>query len=150
MSKYYEDYQIGESAETCPRTVTEADLSIMLGIARYMEPLMIDEEFAKKSHFGTRIAPGRLILLFMGGAAGQTGIFGLENLIGLVGFDNIKFKNPLRAGDTIRTVIEITGKKVTSKPGRGIIFHTETCYNQNDEVLATLDCAHLIAQRPVE
>ena len=144
MSKFYEDYIVGEKRVTPGRTVTEADISIMLGITRYMEPLMIDEEFAKKAHFGKRIAPGRMILLFMGGMAGNTGVFGLEEVIGLVGFDNIKFKNPLMAGDTIYVELEITGKKETSKPDRGVIFHTETCTNQRGEVLATLDSAHLI------
>lgn len=147
MAKFYEDYIVGEKRTTPGRTVTESDISMMLGITRYMEPLMIDEEFAKKAHFGARIAPGRMILLFMGGMAGNTGIFGLEEVIGLVGFDNIKFKNPLMAGDTIYVELEITEKKETSKPGRGVIFHTETCRNQRGEVLATLDSAHLIKRK---
>ncbi len=66
MAKFYEDYIVGEKRTTLGRTVTESDISMMLGITRYLEPLMIDEEFAKKAHFGARIAPGRMILLFMG------------------------------------------------------------------------------------
>ena len=147
MSRFFEDYLVGESIMSPARTITEADISIILGITRYMEPLMIDEEFARQSHFGTRIAPGRLAVLFMGGMAGNTGIFGLDNLIGLVGLDNIQFKSPLKAGDTIRTEVKITGKKETSKPDRGVVFHSETCLNQHDQVVATLDSAHLIKTR---
>lgn len=148
MARYFENYAVGDKIITPGRTVTEADISIILGISRYVEPFMIDEEYAKTTIFKTRIAPGRLILLMMGGLVGPSGVFDLETVIALVGINNIKFKNPLRAGDTIKVEVEITDKKETSRPERGVIIHKETCINQREEVLVEMEGTHLVKRKP--
>lgn len=148
MGKYYEDYKIGEKTLSAGRTVTEGDLSVLLGICRFIDPFMIDEEAAKKTVFGGRIAPGRLIIAFMGGQVGLTGIFDLETTIANMGFDSIRFKNPLRAGDTIRTEVEIIRMRETSKPDRGLVTHREVCRNQKGEILVESENTHLVMRRP--
>ena len=46
-----------------------------------------------------------------------------------------KFKNPIKIGDTIRVRAEVTAKKETSKPDRGVVTLTRTVLNQRDEVV---------------
>lgn len=150
MSRYWEDYNVGNRFESPGRTVTEADISIVLGVSRYIEPFMVDEEFAKNTVFKGRVAPGRFTILMMGGLSGIMGWLDLENQIALLGLDQIRFKAPLRAGDTIRVVEEVMEKRETSKPDNGIIVHKESCINQKGEVLVEAMVTHLMKRRPKE
>ena len=148
MTKYWEDYQVGDKAVSPGKTITEAALTMFLGLGGYLLPLFLDEEFAKKTPMGGRIAPGRVTFLLMGGLAEQCHLFDLDTVIALLSIDRIVFRAPLRAGDTIRVEIEVTEKRETSKAERGIIVHKETCWNQRDELLVESEGTHLVMRRP--
>lgn len=144
--KYYEDFQIGEKFTSPGRTITDTHITLMVSLGGYNEPYFLDEEAAKKTIFGGRVAPGRMIVFFMGALAEQTGVFH-DTAMAMVGLDKIKVKSPLRTGDTVRVVVEIAEKKETSRPDRGIVIHKETCYNQRDEVVAEAEVTHLVKRK---
>ncbi len=148
MAKYFEDYSVGYKLVTQGRTVTEADISIAMGIGRYIDPFMIDEEYAKTTVFKGRVAPGRFIIFMLGGLVALSGMFDMETAIANMGFNNVRFKVPLRAGDTIKVEMEITEKKETSKADRGLVIHTETCINQRGEAVAEMEVVHLVKRKP--
>ncbi len=148
MSKYFEDFMVGEKHTTIARTITEGEIHIMLGIGRYIDPFMIDEEYAKTTIYQGRIAPGRLSLFLAGGLLGLSNMFDLETIIANVGFNNIKFRNPLRAGDTIKVEAEVVEVRETSKPDRGIVLSRQICKNQRGEVVVEAEGVHLIKRRP--
>ena len=54
---YLEDFEIGKTYYSPARTITEADVQAFAGLSGDFNPLHVDEEFAKKNHFGTRILP---------------------------------------------------------------------------------------------
>ena len=147
MPRYFEDYQVGEKFISPGRTVTDADISIVLGIGRYIDPFMIDEEYAKETVFGGRIAAGRFIIFMMGGLVGMSHFMDLETAIAVVGLDKIRFRSPLRAGDTIKVEVELVEKKETSKADRGITVHKETCKNQRGEIVAEMESTHMVKRR---
>ena len=60
MAHYYEDFSIGDEFTSPGRTVTETDVSVFAGLSGDYNPLHTDEEFAKETIFGTRIAHGLL------------------------------------------------------------------------------------------
>ena len=146
MSKYFEDFTLGEVFRSPAKTMTEGAIAMMVGLAGFTVPLFNDEEYAKNTIFGTRIAPGRLTLFVMGGLEEQIGIYD-ETVIALVGLDKIRFKAPLRAGDTIHVKFEVIDLKETSKPDRGLMVHKSKCVNQNGEVLIECEAAHLMRKR---
>ena len=148
MAKYWEDYEIGEKEVSPGKTITEAALTMFIGLGGFLLPLFIDEESAKKTLFGGRIAPGRVIFLLMGGLVDQCHLLDLETIMAFVGVDKLAFRSPLRAGDTIRVEIEIAGKRETSRPDRGIMVHRERCWNQRNELLAECEATHLVMRRP--
>jgi acyl dehydratase len=147
MSKYFEDFKIGETFRSPAKTVTEGAIAMMVGLAGFTVPLFNDEEYAKTTQFGTRIAPGRLTLFIMGGLEEQIGIYD-ETVIALAGLDKIRFKSPLRAGDTVHVEFEVVDLKETSKPDRGIMVHRSQCINQWGEVLIECEATHLMKRRP--
>jgi acyl dehydratase len=149
MPKYWEDFNVGDIFVTRGRTVTEAMISITSGLSGHIAPLFWDEEAAKKTTFGGRITPGLLTLLLMDGLEEQVEAgWGLENIIALVGIDKVRFKAPLRPGDTMRDEMEIIEKRETKRPDRGLITHRSVCKNQRDEEIAEAQFIHLLKRRP--
>ncbi|MFC2031818.1 MaoC/PaaZ C-terminal domain-containing protein [Chloroflexota bacterium] len=145
----YEDFRIGDRFTTPAKTVTESVITMMVGLGGYTVSLFNDEEYAKTTIFKGRIAPGRVTVFMMGGLIEQTGIFD-ETLVALVGIDKLRFKGPLRAGDTIKVKIEIMGKRETKNPGHGIIIHKDSCLNQRGELIVEEEVAHLMMRKPAE
>jgi acyl dehydratase len=147
MSKYFEDFTIGETFHSPAKTLTEGAIAMMVGLAGFTIPLFNDEEYAKQTPFGTRIAPGRLTLFVMGGLEEQIGIYD-ETVIALVGLDKVRFKGPLKAGDTIHVEFEVIDLKETRTPDRGIMVHRSRCINQQGDVLIECEATHLMRRRP--
>ena len=147
MNRYWEDYNIGDRFQTAGRTISQAMIDIMVGLGGYIEPFFLDEEEAKKSLYGGRIAPARVTIFMMGGMEIQSGMWDLDAILALMGIDKIRIKAPLRAGDTIKVEMEVTEKRETSKPDRGIIIHKSVCKNQRGEEVAETEAVHLVKRR---
>jgi acyl dehydratase len=144
---YYEDFKVGDKFITAAKTVTESAITMFVGLSGCVNPIFLNEEYAKTTVFMRTIAPGRMTILMMGGLAEQLGIFE-ETSIALVGIDKVRFKNPLRAGDTIEVELEIIDKRETKNPERGIVIHRETCLNQRGEVILEQEVTHLMMRKP--
>jgi acyl dehydratase len=149
MSKYWEDFHVGETFRSPAKTITESTITMMVGLAGFTIPLFNDEEYAKQTPFGTRIAPGRMTLFIMGGLEEQIGIYD-DTVVALVGLDRIRFRGPLRAGDTIHVEFEVIELKETSRTDRGLMVHRSRCVNQRGEVLIENEATHLMRRRPLE
>ncbi len=144
---YYEDFKVGDKFTTPAKTITEATITIMVGLGGFTLPLFSDEEYAKTTIYKGRIAPGRMTLFMMGGLDEQLGIFD-GTVVALVGIDKVRIKHPLRAGDTIKVELEITGKRETKNPKHGIVIHQETCLNQRGEIVLEEEVTHLMMRKP--
>jgi acyl dehydratase len=125
-------------------------VQVITGLVGMTLPLFWDEEEAKHSIFGTRIVPGRLVLLLMAGLEEQSGFWDHETMIALVGLDKVRITAPVKYGDTLRVHIEVTETRETKNPGRGIIIHESTCLNQRNEPVAETVTTHLVTRKPAE
>jgi len=130
--KYYDEFQIGEVFTSPARTITEYDITQFAGNTADYNPLHTNEEWAKKTQFGGRIAHGML-----GASIG----IGLWCRLGLMDGSALAFlgtswdfKNAIMIGDTIYSKITVGDMRMTSKPGRGIIFLDFEIINQKGEV----------------
>ncbi|MBF0392105.1 MAG: MaoC family dehydratase [Alphaproteobacteria bacterium] len=100
---YFEDLSVGMSA-IYGRTVTEADILMFAGVSGDFNPVHVNEEFAKPTMFKGRIAHGML------SAAYISTVFGTK-LPGpgcIYISQNLRFKAPVRIGDTVVARVEIT------------------------------------------
>ncbi|MFC1919236.1 MaoC family dehydratase [Chloroflexota bacterium] len=143
---YYEDFNIGDTYTTPGKTVTEAMITLMVGLGGFVFPLFNDEEYAHNTPFGGCIAPGPMTLFLMGGLEEQSMIYG-DDAIAILGIDNVRFKAPLRACDTIRVKVEILAKRETSRPNAGIVTHKSNCMNQNGEVIVESESTVLVKKK---
>jgi len=67
---HYEDIEIGMTAESV-HTITEDDIEKFADVSGDRNPLHMDDEFAKETVFGQRIAHGALAASFISGVLGN-------------------------------------------------------------------------------
>jgi acyl dehydratase len=144
---YWEEWEIGAEFESPARTVTEADVTIYAGLSGDYNPLHINEEFCKKTQFGTRIAHGPLVYAIAAGLVFQLHLYD-DTLIAFLGFDSLKFTKPVKPGDTIRARITVLEKRETSNPERGVMKRQLQVLNQRDEVVQDAVQAFLLKRKP--
>ncbi|MFN2533251.1 MAG: MaoC/PaaZ C-terminal domain-containing protein [Pyrinomonadaceae bacterium] len=130
---YFEDFELGSEYVTRSRTITEADVVGFAGLSGDFNPLHVDEEFATKTIFGTRIAHGLLGLSVASGLINQLGI-GEGTVMSFLGL-TWNFKGVIRFGDTITVHERVAEKRETSKKDRGILRMAITVRNQHGDVV---------------
>lgn len=97
-----EDLQVGMSASVA-KTVTEADIIMFAGVSTDINPAHLNEEWAKTTQFGGRIAHGMLSASFISAV--------LANKLPGPGTiylgQTLKFKAPVRIGDTVTATVTV-------------------------------------------
>ena len=136
MSKFWEEFELGKRYQTYGRTVTEGELSLFCSFVGYHVPLFIDEEYAKRTQYGGRIAPSAFT---MSVSTAMTESLFRNTVISLMSVERGRFLAPVRAGDTIRTEVEVLEKKETRNPEKGIVTFRDHVLNQKDETVFQID-----------
>jgi acyl dehydratase len=143
---YFEDVEVGFRFETPARTVTEADLVAFAGVSGDFNPLHTDGVFAAGSIYGERIAHGALVVSLATGLRQRVGLFD-GTLMGLLEIRSWRFLAPVRIGDTIHVVSEVTELRETSKPDRGIMVQRIDVVDQHDAVVQRGELVMLLRRR---
>lgn len=136
--KYFEELHIGDVFKhEITRTVTETDNLLFTTMTHNPQPLHLDAEFGKNSIHGSIIVNSMFTAaLIVGISVGDTT---LGTTLGNLGFEEMKFPNPVRIGDTLRVETEVINKRESkSKPDRGIVWFEHRGYNQRDELVAQM------------
>ena len=144
---YWEEWEVGKSYETAARTVTETDVVNFAGISGDYNPLHINEEYCKKTQFGTRIAHGPLVYAIAAGLLFQLHLYD-DTLIAFLGFESLKFTKPVKIGDTIHAKVTVTEVTETSKPDRGVMKRQLQVINQHGEIVQDGIQAFLMKRKP--
>jgi len=109
LGKTISEISIGDNA-SFTKTISETDIYLFAGISGDFNPMHVNEEFAKKTMFGRRIAHGAIATSLIAPVLG-TMLPGL----GTVAIDtSVRYKAPVYPGDTITataTVVEIFEEK---------------------------------------
>ena len=102
MAYHIDQLQPGMSACTS-KTVTEADIILFAGISTDVNPAHIDEEYSKATMFGGRIAHGMLSAGFISAVLANK----LPGPGTIYLSQTLKFKAPVRPGDTVRATVTV-------------------------------------------
>jgi 3-hydroxybutyryl-CoA dehydratase len=142
QGKWYEEVSVGERFGT-EVTVTEAHIVLGAGLFGDFNPLHVNEEFARKSRFGSRILHGPFTSALVSAPVGMffagTAIAYLEHAC--------SFKAPVRAGDTLKTEWTVAEKLDKPKHKGGIFVLKGICTNQHGEVAVEAKGTILVASR---
>ncbi len=145
--RYFEDWKVGDTLETMTRTVGESEIAQFVGLCGFFEELFISEEYVKeKSLYPRRFAPGALTFALAEGLIILTGcIHGVG--LALLAVDNMTFKRPLFAGDTIRVRVAVTESKESRRGDRGVVSFLHTVLNQKGEELMECGVKRMLRRR---
>ncbi|WP_419997774.1 MaoC family dehydratase [Streptomyces boninensis] len=144
--RYFEDYEPGTVYEFGSVKVTEEDI---LEFARRYDPQVFhtDPAAAADGPYGGLIASGwHTSALFMRLYAEH--FLSDVSSLGSPGVDQLRWRQPVRPGDTLRLRVEILEARTSqSKPDRGIAkIHSEVL-NQDDEVVMDVTAVNLLLRR---
>ncbi len=145
---YYEEFSVGqEFKHSLTRTITEMDNIMFCSMTHNPQPLHLDEEFSKGTMYGQRIVNSLFTLgLLVGVTVGETT---LGTTLGNLGMTDIRFKNPVFHGDTMRVVTRIKEMRESkSRPDAGLVVFEHIGYNQRDEEIAYCVRTGLMMKRP--
>lgn len=111
------------------RLVTDELVRAFADLSGDHNPLHLDDQYAKTTRFGRRIAHGMLSGAFISALIGTR--LSEEKIVYLS--QTMRFVAPVFIGDTITTAAEVTA----IREGRGIVTLSVTCTNQHGTTTLT-------------
>jgi len=121
IGKTIDELKLGDRAELA-KTVSESDVYLYAGVTGDLNPAHVNEAYAKKTFFKTRIAHGMLMAGFISAVLGnQLPGYGTIYLR-----QEVNFLAPVHIGDTITAQVEVVEIMAEKKQAR---FKT-ICVNQ--------------------
>jgi 3-hydroxybutyryl-CoA dehydratase len=118
----------GQSA-SFTKTISEADVVLFAGISGDFNPLHIDEEYARQSRFGRRIAHGLLSAGLISRVLGMQ----LPGPGAIYLKQDLKFLAPVFIGDTITATVEV----LSYREDKYIVTLQTDCINQHGQKVLT-------------
>ncbi len=146
--RYYEDFKIGDRFVSGGMTMTEAGI---VEFARQWDPqpFHIDAEFARKWTYGGLTASGLHTMCVTLRLWLDLGILRASSL-GSPGIGEVQFPRPVRPGDTLRVVTDITELRLSSsKPDRGVARIRQVTINQRDEPVMEQETTVFLKRQPL-
>jgi acyl dehydratase len=145
----WEDTPAGFRFRTIGRTVTEADITLFVGVTGMTEVLFTNTAYLREQSLfaGRRLVPGALVYSFAEGLLMQSVVQGVG--LAFLGAE-LEVTGPTFAGDTIHVVCEILEARPTGKPGRGFVRTRNTVLNQAGETVLVYTPKRLVKGRDYE
>lgn len=126
IGKTIDELKVGDRAEFS-KTVSESDVYLYAGVTGDFNPAHINEPYAEKTFFKTRIAHGMLAAGFISAILGTRlpgpGTIYIEQ--------TLNFKAPVHIGDTITASVEVS--EIATDKNR--IRLKTACENQNGVIV---------------
>jgi 3-hydroxybutyryl-CoA dehydratase len=128
IGRTVDDLSIGETAYFA-KTFSEADMLLFAGITGDVNQLPINEEFAKKTRYGRRIAHGMLTASFITNSIGMR----LPGYGSAMSRQSVRFVKPVYVGDTIEVGLKLTALRIAENEAD----FSANATNQHGEVVMT-------------
>ena len=106
----FEDLQLGQSA-SIGKTITEADILMFAAVSTDTNPVHLDAEAAAQSVFKERVAHGMLSAGLISAVLGTR----LPGAGTIYMGQTLRFRAPVRIGDTVTATAEVTGLDAEKK-----------------------------------
>lgn len=143
---YFDDFEVGFRFETGSKALSEDEI---IDFARKYDPqpFHIDKAAAVQSIYGGIIASGFHTLTIAFELILGANIWN-EASMGSPGLDEVRWKRPVRPGDALRVVGEVTEiQPSASRPDRGRVIFRYDIFNQDDDLVAHYSAIQLLKRR---
>ena len=143
---WFEEFVIGDKAQSASRTITEADIGAFAGLTGDYNEIHTSEEFSKNSYFGKRIAHGLLGLSIASGLAVRMGF--MATTVEMFRSVEWEFTAPIFIGDTVRIEAEVAELKAFPRLKNGRVVFKVSLLNQRNEVTQRGTWSLLVKGKP--
>ena len=146
-TRYLDDLTVGDRFGSGSAVLSEADI---LDFARAYDPqpFHLDAAAAARSPYGGIIASGFQTIALGFRVFIEQGLL-RDSSMGSPGLDELRWKAPVRPGDTLRTEVEVLEVRPSaSRPDRGLARMRYGILNQRGEEVASFVALHLLRRRP--
>ena len=146
--RYFDEWQVGDRIEhSVRRTVTETDNVLISTLTHNPQPMHLDHEAASQSEFGMPLVNSVFTFGLMIGVSVADTTMG--TLVANLGYDALKFPNPVFAGDTLRSETEcIAVRESKSRPNAGIVTWAHRSFNQRGDLVCECTRTALLLKKP--
>ena len=145
---YFEDLAVGRVLDFGSYHVEAED---MVAFARKWDalPIHLEADGGTAAPYGGLIASGEYTMAVKQYLLSRHPIG--KGVIGTLGYDEVRFPKPVRAGDTLHLAGEcVEARASRSKPDRGVVKLRIRIANQMDEPVLTYTDIVLMARRPAQ
>jgi len=142
---YFEDFAVGERFTSPSRTVSDAHFLFFSGLTGDNHPIHYDEEYARRTPFGGRVAHGLLLMAMTALGASPVSHRLEASMIAFVE-QGCRFLKPVLLGDTVYPSHEVAA--LEPKKDRGLVRFITRIKNQRDETVLEGHQTYLIHRRP--
>jgi acyl dehydratase len=157
QGRFFDDIVIGQGMDIGSVTL-DKDAIFAFAHKYDPQPFHTDEAAAAKSQFGGLIASGwHTAACFMGElvrlriktseALRAQGVK-VPELGPSPGFNNMRWRAPVYAGDRLQFKSKISNKRAVSRPGWGLVFIHNTGFNQHDQLVFEFEAVAFWQMRP--
>jgi 3-hydroxybutyryl-CoA dehydratase len=147
--QFLDDFVVDERFRTHGRTVTEADVANYAGVTGDINPLHMDEEYARQTRYGRRLPHGQLIFSLSLGLAERAVISLIQDaVIAFYGVDRMRFIRPVFIGDTIHLERRIAQARPRDE-SVGLLTFDDEVKNQDGVLCMRYSPIYLVRRRPV-
>ena len=144
VQRYFEDFAVGDRFASPSKTLTDAHFLFFAGITGDAHPIHYDDEYAKRTRFGRRLAHG-LLLTSLTAVGASTLAPLIEASIGAFVEQTTRFLRPAFIGDTVKPEHEVVA--LERKRSAGLVTLRVTLTNQHGETILDGQHKDLIAYR---
>jgi len=143
--RWFEDFQVGDRFGSPGKTLTDAHFMFFAGMTGDVHPIHYDDEYARKTRFGRRLAHG-LLLTSLTAVGASTLAPIIEHSIVAFVEQTTRFRVPVFIGDTLKPDHEVIA--LERKRSAGLLTLRVTLTNQRGETVLEGEHRYLIAYRP--
>jgi 3-hydroxybutyryl-CoA dehydratase len=145
IQRWFEDFQVGDRFGSPGKTLTDAHFMFFAGMTGDAHPIHYDDEYARKTRFGRRLAHG-LLLTSLTAVGASTLAPIIEHSIVAFVEQTTRFRVPVFIGDTLKPDHEVIA--LERKRTAGLLTLRVTLTNQRGETVLEGEHRYLIAYRP--
>lgn len=138
MGLYFEDFESSGPSISRGRTVTEADVTGFAGLTGDFAELHTNEEYARTTQFGRRVAHGALVFSISIGLSTRMNLLD-ETLIAFAAVDKLRFVAPVFIGDTVHVEKRVVERKALGASQGTVVFESRVLNQRGELVLVYFD-----------
>ena len=143
--RFYEDFAVGDRFKSPSKTLTDAHFLFFAGMTGDAHPIHYDDEYAKGTRFGRRLAHGLLLTSMTALGASTLAPLVEDSMVAFVE-QRTRFVAPAFIGDTIYPEHEVVG--LERRRSAGLLTLRVLLKNQRGETVLEGEHRYLIAYRP--